>query len=193
MAGSPANVYSSPQHIYQLWAMNNHYKSITCCCKQFSSCCCYLFLHLLYTYSNLIWFGCISKTPLIEAKWKTLNAYCFVCGVKVTQRILIVQILQASKLTPYGHCWELWNGVFLPMAKMMFWPLTQNKAIHAVSGLEKPTDSLALGLIPFSCLFMYPFHRWNLNPTKMANACTKGVAAAMIPATAPPTSTSLCC
>lgn len=107
MAGSLANVYSSLQRIYQLWAMNKHYKSIKRCCKQFSSCCCYLLLHLLDIYSNIIWFGCISKTPLIEAKWKTLNAYCFVCGVKVTQRIHIVQIPQASKLTPYDHCWEL--------------------------------------------------------------------------------------
>lgn len=97
--GSLTNVCSSLQLIYPLPAMNKHFKSIIHCCKQYSSYCCYLLLHLLNIYSDLILFRCISKNPLIEAKWKTLNAHCFVCVVKIIQKIHIVQIPQVSKLT----------------------------------------------------------------------------------------------
>lgn len=151
--------------------MNKHFKSIKRCCKQFSSYCCYLLLHLLDFYSDLILFRCISKNPLIEAKWKTLNAHCFVCVVEIIQKIHIVQIPQASKLTLLQSSPEaLWNRVFLPMAKMIFWLFMKSKTIHTASGLEQHTDAPSLELIPFSCLFTYLFHRWNLNHTERASA-----------------------
>lgn len=91
MTGSLANAYSSLKCIYQLLAMNNHFKSIKRRCKHFSSWCCYLLLHLLDIYSHLI-FGCISKSPVIGAKRKTFNAYCFACVAKIIQKINFVQI-----------------------------------------------------------------------------------------------------
>lgn len=175
--------------------MNKHFKSIKRCCKQFSSYCCYLLLHLLDIYSDLILFRCISKNPLTEAKWKTLNAHCFVCVVEIIQKIHIVQIPQASKLTLLQSSPEaLWNRVFLPMAKMIFW-LFMNRARQFILplGWSNTLTTPSLELIPFSCLFTYLFHRWNLNHTERANARRKEAAAAAIPGTALLISTSLCC
>lgn len=168
------------------------FQSIKHCCKQFSSYCCYLLLHLLDIYSDLILFRYISKTPLIEAKWKTSNAHCFVCVVKITQKIPIVQIPQASELTLYSHCQKLFETGFSHLwLRRLFESSWRVRQFTLPLGWSHILTTPSLEPIPFSCLFMYPFHRWNLNHTERGNARRRGAAAAVIPGTALLISTSV--